>query len=102
MSKGFTTSYRIALLASLVLAMFAGLEARLVWLHVIDRDEFLRSVGEARRHLSADFAGRCNIFDARGALLATSRSVVVLGVDPQSVRKEDMARLPQLAALLGL
>jgi cell division protein FtsI/penicillin-binding protein 2 len=102
MSKGFTTSYRIALLASLVLAMFAGLEVRLVWLHVVDRDELLRSVGEARRQLSVDYARRGDILDARGALLATSRSIVVLGVDPQSVRKEDLARLPQLAALLGM
>ena len=51
MSKGFTTSYRIALLATTVLAMFAGLEVRLVWLHVIDRDDLLRSVDEARRQL---------------------------------------------------
>ncbi len=102
MSKGFTTSYRIALLASLVLAMFAGLEVRLVWLHVVDRDELLRSVGEARRQLSVDYARRGDILDARGALLATSRSIVVLGVDPQSVRKEELARLPQLAALLGM
>jgi cell division protein FtsI/penicillin-binding protein 2 len=82
--------------------MFAGLEVRLVWLHVVDRDELLRSVGEARRQLSVDYARRGDILDARGALLATSRSIVVLGVDPQSVRKEDLARLPQLAALLGM
>jgi cell division protein FtsI (penicillin-binding protein 3) len=89
MSKGFTSSYRIALLAGLVLSMFAGLEARLVWLHVIDRDELLRSVDEARRQLIVDNARRGDILDSHGALLATSRSVIVLGVDPQFVRPED-------------
>ncbi|MGA2017907.1 MAG: penicillin-binding protein 2 [Opitutaceae bacterium] len=102
MSKGFTTSYRIALLAGLVLAMFAGIEARLVWLHVVDRDEFLRSVGEARRQLIVDSARRGDILDAHGALLATSRSVIVLGVDPQSFRSEDRSKLPRLASLLGM
>ncbi len=102
MSKGFTSSYRIALLASLVLSMFAGLEARLVWLHVIDRDELLRSVDEARRQLIVDNARRGDILDSHGALLATSRSIIVLGVDPQFVRPEDSKKYPALAALLGL
>ena len=102
MSKGFTTSYRIALLASLMLAMFAGLEARLVWLHVIDRDELLRSVDEARRQLIADYARRGDIVDDHGALLATSRSIVILGVDPQFVRNEDRTKLPELASLIGV
>ncbi|HEY1794141.1 MAG TPA: penicillin-binding protein 2 [Opitutaceae bacterium] len=102
MSKGFTSNYRIALLAAMVLAMFAGLEVRLVWLHVVMRDELLRSVDEARRQLIADYARRGDIVDDHGALLATSRSVIVLGVDPQFVRKEDRAKLPELARLLGM
>jgi len=97
MSKGFTTSYRIALLATAVLAMFGGLEVRLVWLHVIDRDELLRSVDEARRQLIVDSARRGDIVDTHGALLATSRSIVVLGVDPQFTRPEDKPKLAQLA-----
>jgi cell division protein FtsI/penicillin-binding protein 2 len=102
MSKGFTSNYRIALLASLVLAMFAGIEARLVWLHVIDRDDLLRSVDEARRQLIADYGRRGDIVDDHGALLATSRSVIVLGVDPQFIRVEDRSKWPQLASLIGI
>jgi len=102
MSKGFTSTYRIALLAGLVLAMFAGLEVRLIWLHVVDRDELLRSVDEARRQLIVDNARRGDILDTQGALLATSRSVIVLGVDPQVVRAEDRAKWPQLASLVGV
>ena len=104
MSKGFTTNLRQnrPFLATLVLAMFAVVEARLVWLHVIDRDELLRSVDEARRQLIVDHARRGDILDTHGALLATSRSVIVLGVDPQFLRPEDRAKWPQLAALLGM
>ncbi|HEY5228404.1 MAG TPA: penicillin-binding protein 2, partial [Opitutaceae bacterium] len=102
MSKGFTTSYRIALLATAVLTMFAGLEVRLVWLHVVDRDELLRSVDEARRQLIVDSARRGDIVDAHGALLATSRSIVVLGVDPQFIRIEDRAKWPVLATMIGV
>ena len=102
MSKGFTSNYRIALLASLVVAMFAGIETRLVWLHVIDRDELLRSVDEARRQLIADYGRRGDIVDDHGALLATSRSVIVLGVDPQFIRVEDRKKWPALASLIGI
>ena len=102
MSKGFTSNYRIALLATAVLAAFVGLEMRLVWLHVIDRDELLRSVDEARRQLIADYARRGDIVDDHGSLLATSRSVIVLGVDPQFLRPEDKPRWPELAALIGV
>ncbi len=102
MSKGFTSNYRIALLATLVLAMFAGIETRLVWLHIIDRDDLLRSVDEARRQLIADYGRRGDIVDDHGALLATSRSVVVLGVDPQFVRVEDRSKWPELASLIGI
>src|ERR1700679_2185142 len=102
MSRGFTSNYRIALLASLVLAMFAGIEARLVWLHVIDRDELLRSVGEARRQLIPDYGRRGDIVDNNNGLLATSRSVVVLGVDPQFIRVEDRSKWPELASLIGI
>ena len=40
MSKGFASSSRQLILASLVLASFAGVGARLVWLLVVDRDSF--------------------------------------------------------------
>src|ERR1700679_1976944 len=102
MSRGFTSNYRIALLASLVLAMFAGIEARLVWLHVIDRDELLRSVGEARRQLIPDYGRRGDIVYTNTGLLPTSRSVVVLGVDPQFIRVEDRSKWPELASLIGI
>lgn len=102
MSKGFASSSRQLILAVLVLASFAGVGARLVWLHVIDRDALLRFVSQARYKIDPIPGRRGDILDANGAKLATSRSLIILGVDPQSLRKEDETKWPQLARLIGL
>jgi len=102
MSKGFASNYRIVLIASLVLLSFAGLGARLVWLHVIDRDQLLSYVERARREIIPSYARRGDITDVRGSVLATSHSLIVLGADPQSVRPEDAGKWPRLAQLLGM
>jgi cell division protein FtsI/penicillin-binding protein 2 len=101
MSKGFASNYRIVLLAGSLLLCFGFVGARLVWLHVIHRDELLGSIVKTRQQLIVDPSRRGDIFDARGARLATSRSVLQLGVDPHSLRKEDEKKWPQLAALIG-
>jgi cell division protein FtsI/penicillin-binding protein 2 len=102
MSRGFTSSPRIALLAGVMLLSFAGLGVRLVSLHVIDRDELMKFVVKARRKVIVDNARRGDILDARGAVLATSHTQVVLGVDPQGLRREDEAKWPELARLVGM
>ena len=102
MSKGFASSSRQLILASVVLASFVALGTRLVWLQVIDREELLRVVAQARRKIDEVPARRGNIVDSRGAILATSRSLIMLGVDPQMLRDEDRKKWPQLAALLDL
>ncbi len=102
MSKGFASSSRQLILASLVLASFAGVGARLVWLHVIDRDSLLRFVSQARYKIDPIPGRRGDILDTNGAKLATSRSLIILGVDPQALRKEDERKWPQLARLIGL
>ena len=102
MSKGFASSHRTGLLAITLLACFAAVGLRLVWLHVIDRDELLRSAVKVRRQLIPEVARRGDILDARGALLATSRSLVVLGADPSALREKDEKKWAQLAALIGM
>ena len=102
MSKGFASNPRQILLATIVLASFVGVGARLVWLHVIDRDALLRYVSQARYKIDPLPGRRGDILDANGAKLATSRSLIILAVDPQSLRKEDEAKWPQLAALIGM
>jgi len=102
MSKGFTSGPRIALLAGAILLSFAALGVRLVSLHVLDRDVLMKFVVKARRQIIVDHAKRGDIYDAHGSLLATSRTQVVLGVDPQVLRPEDEAKWPELARLIGL
>ena len=101
MSRGFA-SHRIAFLGVTLFACFAGLGVRLVWLHVVDRDSILRPVVRARPMLIPETARRGDILDARGARLATSRSEIVLGVDPHSLVPKDRRKWPELAALIGM
>ncbi len=100
MSRGFASSYRILLLGAALFACFGGLAVRLVWLHVIERDALLQPVARVRPMLIPEAARRGDILDARGARLATSRTEIVLGVDPHSLLPRDRPRWPALAALI--
>jgi cell division protein FtsI/penicillin-binding protein 2 len=100
MSKGFASNYRIILLATVVIGGFCGLGVRLVYLHVIDREALVQVVAKARRQIIPETARRGDILDARGNILATSRSMIVLGVDPQSLIPEDEKKWAELAALI--
>jgi cell division protein FtsI (penicillin-binding protein 3) len=101
MSKGFASNYRIVLLSAAILASFTGLGVRLVCLHVVDRDNLMRFVAKARRQIITEHARRGDILDRNGAMLATSTTLVQLGVDPQALRPEDEVKWPRLAELLG-
>jgi cell division protein FtsI/penicillin-binding protein 2 len=66
MSRGFASSYRIWLVAALVGVSFVGIGARLMQLHVFDRDRLLAYVTKARRDIIVENARRGDILDARG------------------------------------
>jgi len=102
MSKGFASNYRIVLLGLGVVASFGCVSLRLVDLHYIDRDKLVSYVDRARRQITVESARRGDILDMRGDTLATSRSLIILGVDPQALRKEDEAKWPQLATMLNM
>ncbi|MCX6943209.1 MAG: hypothetical protein NT173_00340 [Opitutales bacterium] len=74
MSKGFASTYRIVLLAAGILACYAALAARLVYLHVIDREELVRYIDQARRQIIVESARRGDILDARGGRRAAARA----------------------------
>ena len=101
MSKGFASNYRIVLLAVGILGCFSVLGTRLVYLHVFDRAELLQYIERVRRQIIVEHARRGDILDSHGGILATSRSLIILGVDPQSLDEEDRAKWPQLAELIG-
>lgn len=102
MSKGFASNYRIVVLAVGIFLCFGGVGVRLLFLHVIDRDQLVRYIDKARRQVTEDKARRGDILDARGNVLATSHTLVVVGADPLVLRKEDESKWPELASLLDM
>jgi len=102
MSKGFASNYRMVCLAAGVGLCFGGVALRLVDLHVWQRGELLKFVEQARRTFIVVNARRGNILDRNGEILATSRPLMEVGLDPSMLRPEDEARWPQLARLLGI
>jgi len=101
MSKGFASNLRMRLLAAGVLACFGAICCRLVYLQVLDRAELLKFVEKARRQIVVEHARRGAILDAKGGLLATSKSFVIVGADPEMLRTDDEKIWPDLARLLG-
>ena len=101
MSKGFASNVRMTLLAAGVLTCFVAVAARLVFLHVIDREELLKFVEKARRQIVEVHARRGSLLDAKGNVLATSRSYIELGCDPEMLREQDASKWADLARLLG-
>ncbi len=101
MSKGYAANYRLFLIATLIGCGLTGVGVRLVFLHVINRGEHLDRIERVRRQIIVENARRGDILDANGAVLATSRSLIVLGADPQVLRPEDEAKWPRLAELLN-
>jgi len=102
MRRGFASNYRSVLLTIAVSLCFVGLGVRLVFLHVLDREHLLRMVEKARTSIIVENARRGDIRDQRGRILATSKTQIILGVDPQMLRPEDEAKWPQLATMIGM
>ncbi|MDX2186293.1 MAG: penicillin-binding protein 2 [Opitutaceae bacterium] len=102
MSRGFASNYRIVLLSGFIFLGFAGVATRLVFLHVINREELVQYIEKTRRQIMVENARRGDILDTHGDTLATSLNMIDLGVDPSVLRPEDEAKWPELARLLEL
>ncbi len=102
MSRGFASNYRLVLLAVGIVGCFGGVGARLVQLHVIDRETLVAGIEKARWRIDIEKARRGDILDRNGSILATSRSMLVLQVDPQVLRPEDESKWPELAQIIGM
>ena len=101
MSKAFVSTARAALVSSAVAFAFCVLLGRLFYLHVWEQSELLEHVEGNRKMVQYVESRRGNVVDSRGNLLATTHTTIDLGVDPQSVREEDRAKLKELAVLIG-
>lgn len=102
MRQGLTSNARLFLLSFAILACFGVVAARLGYLHWYRRDAYLAFIAKARYQLTVEPAQRGDILDRRGNVLATSRTLVELGVDQLALRREDEGKWAQLAALLGV
>ncbi len=102
MSKGFAANSRLVLLAGGLFLCMGVLVSRLVWLHVIDREALLKTISETRQHLIVEHARRGDIRDERGAILATSHSSIVLGVDPHALVAAEWVKWPRFSRLTGI
>jgi len=98
----FASSYRLGLLGLCVTLAFGGIGVRLYKLHVMDADALAQVAERNRRQIVVQPARRGNIVDQNGNILATTRPLIELGVDPHSLREEDKEKWPELAQLIGM
>ncbi len=93
---------RFRSLAWVVSACFLIVVGRLVWLHWIDAPS-LRAEALQRRYVFQEQAcRRGEIRDSQDNLLAVSEDVWDIGVDPESLHKDDHKRAAEVAAVLRL
>ena len=84
MSRAFVSRGRALLVSGLVAFAFCVLFIRLFELHIVDRESLQEHVQSNRKMVNVVDARRGNIVDAKGNLLATTRTTYNIGVDPQS------------------
>lgn len=84
------------------MAAFGLIGTRLYFLHVVQSAELIAQVEETRKGVQVLPPRRGDVLDAKGTILSTSRSVIAIGVDPQSVRDVDTDKIPELARLLNV
>lgn len=103
MSKAFISSARFYTLVAALTLAFVVLTGRLVQLHVFEHERLSRIVEHNRQNDRTLHARRGNILDARGNLLATTREVYEVGVDPKYVDLiEDHDKINELSRILNV
>lgn len=86
---------------TVVACAFCVLLGRLFYLHVWSQEDLRQHIEGNRKTFNLIEARRGTIVDARGNLLAVTRTAYNIGVDPQAVCASDREKLPQLAELIG-
>jgi len=100
MNKAFVSGIRASLVCGAVILAFCVLLGRLCYLHVWEHEELRKHVEGNRKMLEVVEARRGNIVDARGNLLATTRTSYDIGVDPQVAGAPDPGKVAELAGIL--
>jgi len=102
MKNVFISSYRFYLTFIAVFLTFCTLGGRLLHLQVFQSEKYSHLADNVRKNFIKEPARRGDIVDRKGSLLATTKSVVVLGIDPHSFKKEDFEKLKKLAVILDI
>jgi len=100
--QGFGSSGRLTSLVIIIGVCFAAVAVQLVDLHVLDRERLLKVVNKARVDVIPENARRGDIKDVNGKTLATSKTQIVLGVDPHALLPKDEGKWARLAELIGM
>jgi cell division protein FtsI (penicillin-binding protein 3)/stage V sporulation protein D (sporulation-specific penicillin-binding protein) len=104
MSRAFVSPYRLGAMTCVIVMSFAVVFGRLVDLHVLQRPKLLDEAHREREKFDVLYSRRGDIVDQHDSPLATSRTVIEVGVDPSVVEltDKDKAKWPALAQLLGV
>ena len=102
MKSVFISPFRFYLVFFAVSITFCSLGGRLVYLQVFKANDFTAFAQGARKNVVTLKARRGDIVDRKGNLMATTRSVVNVGMDPHSIEDEDMSKFEDLSKLLEL
>lgn len=92
---------RLRLVVVVVSLCFCGVAVQLWRLHIALAPKLRAEAEAARRSFRMQKADRGHITDVKGALLATSREVWDVGVDPNEFTAEQERRLDEIAASLS-
>ncbi|MBT3665982.1 MAG: peptidoglycan glycosyltransferase, partial [Opitutae bacterium] len=102
MKSVFISPFRFYLVFFAVSITFCSLGGRLVYLQVFKANDFSEFAQGARKNVVTLKARRGDIVDRKGNLMATTRSVVNVGMDPHSIDDEDIDKFLILSELLEL
>ena len=102
MKSIFISSFRFYLVFFAISITFCSLGGRLVYLQVFKANDFTEFAQSARKNFVTLKARRGDIVDRKGNLLATTRSIVNVGMDPHSIKEEDYSKFGELSELLEI
>jgi len=102
MKNVFIAPYRFYLVFFAIFLTFCSLGGRLFHLQVVNSEKYESFAHNARKNFIPISARRGDLVDRKGNLLATTRSVVVVGIDPQSIEVDDRLKFDELAKLLQI
>lgn len=81
----FPYAWRVAILFLLVMSAFGGLAARLSFLHVVEHEDIDKRIERTRRLERPITAGRGQILDRHGAVLAIDLPAYDVWIDPSAI-----------------